>query len=364
MTSISYTASNGNTSFQIPFPYISEAHIKVYVNGLAENGWSLQGTSTLVFDGGVVVNDDNIFIERVTPVDEALVDFTSNTGIRERELDTAFNQVLYALQELDVESSGGLRLEATGTSWDGQTKPLTNLGAPSALADAATKGYVDGVVAGSGVLPTPSPTDVGRGLRVRSDNGNVAYEIAPIDQAITVFNVVGDPNDLDAFGVRTNGFGTDWPNRPAANVDLTIGETFGTPESGILGLNGDGVLIPAGATYEITAMLRFRNKIDGTTNNIISVDAGLVDNSFTILDKTPGNGSGITTLGPGGGVINSPVTNGPTFPWVGCTHVHLHAIVTASSGNKTVFLRAVTNGNTGEVVIDEGSHITFRELSS
>ena len=364
MTSITYTFS-GNYDFQVPFPFISEAHLNVYLAGstVASNQWNLVNGNTVRVTA-TLVQDNTVFIERVTPVNTALVDFTSNTGIRERELDTAFNQILFALQELDVEATGGLRKNGPGNAWDGKSLPLKSLGAPTDLADAATKGYVDANLASTGTLPVPDSDDIGLGLRVRADGANVAYEIAQVDGAVASFKMTpGTQANLLAQPVVPNSYGTGWTTQTAAEIPLTLESSHDTPEVGGLEVQGNRVVVPAGGVFEVEATLRFRNRIDGTSSNIISVDAGIVDGSNNVLDKTPGNGSGITTLGAGGGTISSPVTNGPTFPWVGSKTIKLYAIVDAGASNLSVFLRAVTDGNTNEVFLDEGSRIVFRELS-
>lgn len=365
MTSITYTFS-GSYDFQVPFPFISEAHLNVYLAGstVPSNQWNLVNGNT-VNVGTTLINGDTVFIERVTPVNTALVDFTSNTGIRERELDTAFNQILFALQELDVEATGGLRKNGPGNAWDGQSLPLKSLGAPTDLADAATKGYVDANLASTGTLPVPDSGDIGLGLRVRADGANIAYEIAQVDGAVASFKMTpGAAVDLNAQPVEPNTSGTNWAAQANAVIPLTLESSHETPEVGPLNVqNGDEVVIPAGGVFEVEATLRFRNKINGTSSNIISVDAGIIDGSNNVLDKTPGSGSGLTTLGAGGGTISSPVTNGPTFPWVGSKTVKLYAIVDAGASNLSVFIKAVTDGNANEVYLDEGSRIVFRELS-
>jgi hypothetical protein len=366
MTSITYTFSSGNYDFQVPFPFISEAHLNVYLAGstVASNQWDLVNGNTVHVDT-TLVEGDTVFIERVTPVNTALVDFTSNTGIRERELDTAFNQILFALQELDVEATGGLRKNGPGNAWDGKSLPLKSLGAPTDLADAATKGYVDANLASTGTLPIPGSGDIGLGLRVRADGANIAYEIAQVDGAVASFKMMpGTAANLNAQPVVTNSYGTAWTTQTAAEIPLILESSHDTPEVGPLEVQGNRVVVPAGGVFEVEATLRFRNRIDGTTTNILSVDAAIVDENDNILDKTPGNYSGLTTLGAGGGCTDPPVSSGlPSFPWVGSTTVKLYAIVDAGASNLSVFLRAVTDGNTNEVFLDEGSRIVFRELS-
>ena len=366
MTSITYTFS-GNYDFQVPFPFISEAHLNVYLAGstVASNQWNLVNGNTVRVTATLVQNN-TVFIERVTPVNTALVDFTSNTGIRERELDTAFNQILFALQELDVEATGGLRKNGPGNAWNGQSLPLKSLGAPTDLADAATKGYVDANLASTGTLPVPGSGDIGLGLRVRADGANVAYEIAQVDGAVASFEMTpGTAANLNARPVVTNSYGTGWTTQTAAEIPLTSESSHDTPEVGPLAVqNSTEIVVPAGGVFEVEAALRFRNRIDGTTTNILNVDAALVDGNGNVLDKTPGNASGLTTLGAGGGCTDPPVSSGlPSFPWVSSKTVKLYAIVDAGASNMTVLLRAVTNGNANEVFLDEGSRIVFRELS-
>ena len=364
MTSITYTFS-GNYDFQVPFPFISEAHLNVYLAGstVASSQWNLVNGNT-VSVGTTLINGDTVFIERVTPVNTALVDFTSNTGIRERELDTAFNQILFALQELDVEATGGLRKNGPGNAWNGQSLPLKSLGAPTDLADAATKGYVDANLASTGTLPVPDSDDIGLGLRVRADGANVAYEIAQVDGAVASFKMTpGTQANLLAQPVVPNTSAGNWAAQANAVIPLIPESSHETPEVGALNVQSNGVVIPAGGVFEVEATLRFRNRIDGSSSNIISVDAGIIDDSNNVLDKTPASGSGLTTLGAGGGTISNPVTNGPTFPWVGSKTVKLYAIVDAGASNLPIFIKAVTDGNTNEVFLDEGSRIVFRELS-
>lgn len=365
MTSITYTFS-GNYDFQVPFPFISEAHLNVYLAGstVASSQWNLVNGNTVRVTA-LLINNDTVFIERVTPINTALVDFTSNTGIRERELDTAFNQILFALQELDVEATGGLRKNGPGNAWDGQSLPLKSLGAPTDLADAATKGYVDANLASTGTLPVPDSNDIGLGLRVRADGANVAYEIAQVDGAVASFKMTpGTAANLNAQPVVKNTF-LSWFEETAAEIPLTLESSHDTPEVGPLAVqNNSEIVVPAGGVFEVEATLRFRNRIDGTTTNLLNVDAALVDGNDNILDKTPGSGSGLTTLGAGGGCTDPPAASGlPSFPWVGSKTVKLYAIVDAGASNMSVLLRAVTNGNANEVFLDEGSRIVFRELS-
>ena len=314
MTSITYTFS-GNSDFQVPFPFISEAHLNVYLAGstTASNQWTLVNGNTVQVTAPLV-NGDTVFIERVTPISSALVDFTSNTSIRERELDTAFNQILFALQELDVEATAGLRKNGPGTAWDGENLPITSIISPTNPSDAATKGYVDtAILAGTGGLPTPSSSDIGLGLRIRDQNGTPEYQVSAVDGAVTSFKMTpGTQANVYARPVVRNSFGVAWVTEQSAEIPLTLESSHSTPQVGALSVSGNSVVIPPNGVFEVEATLRFRSKINGTGSQQISVDAGIVDGNSVVVDRTAGTGGqGLTTLGLPGGVLNRPIVEGP-----------------------------------------------------
>ena len=314
MTSITYTFS-GNSDFQVPFPFISEAHLNVYLAGstTASNQWTLVNGNTVQVTAPLV-NGDSVFIERVTPISSALVDFTSNTSIRERELDTAFNQILFALQELDVEATAGLRKNGPGTAWDGENLPITSIISPTNPSDAATKGYVDtAILAGTGGLPTPSSSDIGLGLRIRDQNGTPEYQVSAVDGAVTSFKMTpGAASDFFAQPLVENSFGTAWISEASAEIPLTLESSHSTPQVGALAVSGNSVVIQPNGVFEVEATLRFRNTTIGVGNQQIFLDAGIVDGNGVVLDRTAGTGGqNLTALGFAGGVLNRPVVEGP-----------------------------------------------------
>lgn len=360
MTSISYTYDGVTTDYQVPFGFISEAHLNVYVAGTQTDEWDLiNGTTVrLRIPPLAPLADDTILIERATPINTALVDFQSNAGIRERELDIAFNQVLYALQELDIEATTGLRKNGPGTAWDGESLTLKDLGAPADATDAATKGYVDTAVAGDGILPTPTVDDIGRGIRIRS---GPSYEIGAVSGAVAVFEMTDGPvGELYSQPVVNNAWGSAWVSEATAEIPFTAGDTHLEPETGPITLSGNDIILPDRGKYEVTVIANFRNKVSGVDNGIYFVNLGLISNDgVTTFDKVEDYhlGADVRTSAP------LPGPGQPTFAWIGQKQIVLQKIIDVTTGNLRINLRATSgSGTAGQVRLDRGTRIVVREL--
>ena len=96
-----YTGDGSTKSFNIPMPYISTSHIKVFVNEillLLTMDYTLSGASTVLF-GTAPGIDDAIVIKRETSPNNILVDFQDGSVLNESDLDTAYLHTYYLSQE-------------------------------------------------------------------------------------------------------------------------------------------------------------------------------------------------------------------------------------------------------------------------
>jgi hypothetical protein len=95
---IDYTATAGQTNFTIPFPYLERDHIHVYIDDVETSEWAFSGNTTVQLDdacaGGEIVR-----VQRVTPYDEPIVDFTNGSNLGESDLDAGVLQNLFIVQE-------------------------------------------------------------------------------------------------------------------------------------------------------------------------------------------------------------------------------------------------------------------------
>lgn len=98
---VTYTGDAVTTTYNVPMPYISKAHINIYVNQtlqLDPMNYSWSGPSTIEFVSAPGLNDA-IEIVRNTSPSNILVDFTDGSVLRADDLDTAYLHNYYLSQE-------------------------------------------------------------------------------------------------------------------------------------------------------------------------------------------------------------------------------------------------------------------------
>ena len=87
---VNYVADGSTREFQIPFTYISEAHVVVTIDGTATSAFTFLNSSTLQMTTAPTAGS-KLQIQRTTPVG-ALVDFTDGSTLFEGDLDLAHQQ--------------------------------------------------------------------------------------------------------------------------------------------------------------------------------------------------------------------------------------------------------------------------------
>jgi hypothetical protein len=133
-----YTGDGSVQSFQIGFPFLNQSDIKVYVsNVLQDFTWS--GSTTINI---TTVPPDNSIIEikRTTNVATRVIDFVDGSIFTEDELDTAFLQSFYTIQEVHDDLTQGILTHSN--LHDAQGLRITNVGDGEAAGDAVTVGQL------------------------------------------------------------------------------------------------------------------------------------------------------------------------------------------------------------------------------
>ena len=98
LAKVTYTGDGSTTQYSITFPFLDSTHIIAFVNGTQNTAFTIS-SSTLTFNSAPA-NSAVIRIERQTPTDTRLVDFTDGSVLTESDLDKSADQNFYIAQEI------------------------------------------------------------------------------------------------------------------------------------------------------------------------------------------------------------------------------------------------------------------------
>ena len=205
-----YTATAGQTDFAFTFDYLEDEHVKVFVDGTEQaltTNFTIDLTSTkkivlhnptTTLTGGEIVR-----VRRISDPATDLVDFVNGSVLTESELDRAYLHNRYLAEEISELNDASLQLEQGGTQWDAKNKRITNVGTPTALADATTKAYVDGIASAiaTGVGITPDFNKfTGDGTTDTFSLSFTTNGVASSAVLVSINGAVQDPDDYTIAG--------------------------------------------------------------------------------------------------------------------------------------------------------------------
>ena len=146
------------SSFAFSFDYLEATDIDAFVEGVsvfannASTGtavggntytvaFSSAGSKTLTFSPAVP-QGSTVRIERNTDLTSKAVDFSDGAVLTEVALDSAVDQLFFAVQESNDKTAEGIAVQPDG-KFDALSKVIKNVANPTNAQDAATKAYVD-----------------------------------------------------------------------------------------------------------------------------------------------------------------------------------------------------------------------------
>ena len=204
-TYFDYDGDGSETLFAITFDYLEDEHVTVELDGVATTDFTIntaQATKRVEMNtppaSGV-----NVRIRRKSQPDTNLVDFVNGSVLTESELDRAYLHNRYLAEEISELNDASLQLEQGGTQWDAKSKRITNVGTPTALADATTKAYVDGIASAiaTGVGLTPDFNKfTGDGTTDTFSLTFTTNGVASSAVLVTINGIVQDPDDYTVAG--------------------------------------------------------------------------------------------------------------------------------------------------------------------
>ena len=140
LAQVTYTGDGSTTQYSITFPFIDSTHIKAFIDGTQTTAFTIS-SSTLTFTSAPA-NASVVRIERQTPNDTRLVDFTDGSVLTESDLDKSADQNFYIAQEITDDSNSKIGI-GTDDKIDAQNKIIKNVANPVNNQDAVTKYYLE-----------------------------------------------------------------------------------------------------------------------------------------------------------------------------------------------------------------------------
>lgn len=138
---IEYTADGSTTTFAVPFEYIAQADVKVFIDGVEDTSRTFTSPSTVLTSttasGGALVR-----IERTTDLNSRAVDFAAGSVLTEEDLDNSNIQVYFASQEA-IDTAESAMILGTDGKWNGQSRVIKDITDPTNAQDAVTKNYLE-----------------------------------------------------------------------------------------------------------------------------------------------------------------------------------------------------------------------------
>jgi hypothetical protein len=156
-----YDGTGAQNDFVITFSYQARSFIEVYVDAVLQTSggtdYAFLNNTTIRFEAGSIpgVGTDNVEIRRVTST-TPLIDWVAGASITDTDLDTSQLQLLNIVEELHNDFAVGLG--KSGGHWDGDGLRITNVAAPIADTDVATKASIAAQVTAAELAETNAET--------------------------------------------------------------------------------------------------------------------------------------------------------------------------------------------------------------
>lgn len=131
---VRYTGNGSTTNYTFAFPYLSQDHVKVRLNGVLTTNYSFLNANTVQLFSAPAAGTI-IEVRRETPQNSPIVNFVDGSVLLERDLDLLAQFNLYLSQEATDKAEDSMVLDATNR-WDAEDKRIGNL-APAVEDDEA-----------------------------------------------------------------------------------------------------------------------------------------------------------------------------------------------------------------------------------
>ena len=130
-----------NKQFDLSFPYLSQSHVSVTVNGTATTAFTYATSTRIQLNTGPTAGDV-VVIKRATSPNTRLVDYQTGSVLSDEILDKDSLQAFYLAQEANDVADIVLSKNASNL-FDAGNERITNVANPTGAQDVATKNYLE-----------------------------------------------------------------------------------------------------------------------------------------------------------------------------------------------------------------------------
>ena len=314
---VSYTGDGSTTQYAITFDYIDSTHVKAFLDGVETSAFTIS-SATLTFTTAPA-NGVTVRIERQTPLNSRLVDFTDGSVLTEADLDRSADQNFYVAQEITDDQENNLQLD-TDDKYNANSKVIKNVADPVNNNDAVNRGFISTnipnitTVAG---ISSDVTTVAGISSNVTAvandatDIGTVASNISNVNTVATnIADVVTVANDLNEAISEIETAANDL-NEATSEIDTvatnianvnTVGTNIANVNT-VAGINAD-VTTVAGNDTDISTVAGISSNITtvaGISSNVTAVagdeaDIGTVATDISNVNTVATNIANVNTV--------------------------------------------------------------------
>jgi len=214
-----------NRQFDVDFPYLKKAHIKILVNGLVTLQYEWITDARIQLDGDPVTGDV-IAITRESSPDTRLVDYQTGSVLSDEILDQDSLQGFYLAQEANDIKEVALSRDGANR-WDANLSRMANLAAPVDDTDAANKVWVLSATQEQVAASKASQDLAAQSANISTSNATAAASSAALasqkDAAAEGQRLLAEKARLEAQGFRDGTLVA----LEAANIPSNLGGTAG-----------------------------------------------------------------------------------------------------------------------------------------
>lgn len=230
----SYTGNGSTTNYTVTFPYISQTHVLVYVNGVLQTlttNYTWFNATTISFNSAPA-NGAAILFLRSSNRSARLVDYQDGSTLTEALLDQDANQSFYVAQEAMDTADSAISIGVDNTI-NAQNKRISNLADPVNAQDAATKSYGDANWGATAAASAAASASSASGSASSASASALAAATSASNAATSETNAATSASNAAATlsNARQKGKETIWVPATAMVARTTAGAAPGTVES-------------------------------------------------------------------------------------------------------------------------------------